>query len=174
MAAKRPNAKPVHTVLMQDLPAGDRGVDITVSYMLDFMRQGGQHPAVRAIAESLRRTSRAATLRACYDYCLARVRYKLDPEDEELIRAPWLTLTGVERAGDCDCMTIALGALCAALKIDCWVRVIDYREDTDEFTHVYLMAAVGGGWVIPMDLVMTVIGFGNERWPLKRTKEYKL
>lgn len=161
-----------HTVVLSDLPTGDRGVDKTVALMMWFIRKGGSHPVVAHVASGIDRSSRRAALQGAFDAVLRHVRYKLDPDDEELVRAPWITLKGSE--GDCDCMTVALGALCRALKIPCWVKVIDWRPGVGEFTHVYLMAEIKPGIAIPLDPVMGRAGFGSERWPVKRHKEYKV
>lgn len=163
-----------HRIHLNDLPPGDLGVDITVGLMIGFIREGANDPVVRDAIGTLDRSNQEQAVRSAFDLVLAKVRYELDPDDEELVRAAWVTLNRGMAVGDCDCMTVALGSMCAGMNIPCWVKVIDWRDDVDEFTHVYLLAEVRRGVAIPLDPVMGRVGFGGERWPLKRHKEYKV
>jgi hypothetical protein len=162
-----------HTVLVTDLPEGDRGIDTTVGYMLAFIRAGARHPVVRKIAASIDQTTPERAVRGAIREVMKHMYFQLDPTGEELVRAPWVSLASTTKGpGDCDCMTIALGALCVAMKIPCWVKVIDWRQ-TGDFTHVFLLAEARPGWAIPVDATEP-LPFGNERWPQQRQKVYKV
>lgn len=165
---------PKHRVHIDDLPTGDRGVDMTVGLMVGLIRRGARNAVVKGLTKPINGRRRAEALRKCFDVVLARIRYELDPADEELVRAPWVTLKDAKGVGDCDDMTVALGALVRSLGIPCWVKVIDWKPGVGEYTHVYLVADAGDGWAIPLDPVMGKGGYGAERWPVFRSKLYKV
>lgn len=76
-------------------------------------------------------------------------------------------------------MTTAIFSLLLALGFrKLYAKVIAWKPDStgqNEFTHVYAMALIPSmDVVIPLDPVMEMLGFGNEKQPVIRTKIYKI
>lgn len=104
---------PAYTVERQNYS----GVQQTVKYMVEFIRQGQTRPEVRDYAVGVIRevyphatTSEIAAI--YFDLC-RRLRYTRDPATSEMLHQAQVTLKNM--AGDCDDMAVALGALVQSL-----------------------------------------------------------
>lgn len=84
---------------------------------------------------------------ALFNEVRKRVRYTWDPTDYDAFQTAVRTLE--LHAGDCDDMTILLGALCRSIGHQVRSRVVQ-TKDASSWNHIYLVVKVGNGWM-PLD-----------------------
>lgn len=125
-------------------------IDDKVSYLLDEIDTGKRDPnIIRIAAGVLSRKKKGRWLVperdwrgevvALFNYVRQNVRYTRDTDGIEVFRRPGRTLElGI---GDCDDLSILLGALLAAVGYPIIIRVIALKPST-VFQHVYLMAGL--------------------------------
>ena len=166
-------------VIEKEIGVGDRAVGVTVADMCRLATRDSQHPLVRALAQTLRqgRTLREA-IKAAHDHVCLAVPYRSDPPGIEEVIAPIYSLglvppSGEGRqywkpGGDCDDQSTALAAVLLAMGVRAGFKVIAWR--VKDYTHVYVVAALPDGTVIPCDPVMGPAGFGYEKKPVIRSK----
>ncbi len=150
---------------------GDAGVSRTMHDMADFVRADFTHPNITTIAKKLRRTSDAETAYATFKWLVDNHEYHTDGAHERLT-SPWITVdkNSPYKAFDCDDMSMLIAALLEANGIHTAFKAIAWRTTTppEQFTHVYLLAKLADGW-LPLDPVMGLSGYGNERSPIFRS-----
>ena len=116
-----------------------------------MVRKGGSDPKIRelAVGELSRRCGTrwcvgekdwAAEVRALFGLVRRNVRYTRDPLRHDTYVSARRTL-GQWHAGDCDDMTIALGALLQSVGYPVALRVVQTVGNTG-YNHIYLLAAV--------------------------------
>lgn len=102
-------------------------------------------------------------LRALYDWVQQNIRFTKDPLTKEKLYPPQELLK--IRAGDCDDISMLLGAFALALGYPARLITIAASSDhPDEFSHVYVEAEVppnSGNW-IPLDAARVDAEFGVE------------
>jgi Transglutaminase-like superfamily len=108
---------------------------------------------------------------AVYEWVKRNIRYTKDPVTKEKLYPPQDLLK--IRAGDCDDISMLLGALMIALGYPARLITISANGSApDEFSHVYLEAEVppGSGAWVPMDAARLDSQFGVEPpfWYRKR------
>ncbi len=137
------------------LPSGHAGTRVTLELMRELARRGSTDPEVRelalAIVARVPAHQPAAELDALFRYVRDRIRFTNDPVGVELLQDPRTTLR--LGAGDCDDRAVLLAALMLSIGIcaDLRFRVIGVDPlRPREFSHVYLVARVGGTDV-PLD-----------------------
>lgn len=160
---------------------GDIQIDGTVELMIDLAKRGSNHKLIRKLAKRLKDESHDITdyVQRCYKTVVDEIEYRLDSwqgETIEVVAAPWHTLVGDRKYGDCDCMVTALLALLLVEGVECMVKVVAWKkEQQNEFTHVYCLYNEPSvqAW-IPMDPTAGDEGFGWEVAPIYRSKLYKV
>ena len=156
---------------VRQLSDGDAGIDETVARMIHLARRDARSAAVKRLAARLKKGTDVDRVRQAFQAVVEMVPYRHDPPNYELVIAPKYLLGGKWHGGDCDDQTTALASLLLAMGIRTWIKVIAWRRQ--EFTHVYLLAEIASqGIAIPLDTVMGHSGFGMEKQPLIRSKEY--
>ena len=151
-----------------------KGVPHSVELMRRAARVGQAHPKVRAHALSVVRgvmpRDHLSEMAALYYDACRRIRYTRDPVNVELIQHPAVTLQ--QRAGDCDDVSVLLGACAMALGNEAqYVTVgFDPRASGDQrFTHVFLrVQAPDGSW-----LVLDPVAGPHSGTMLRRAAHYK-
>ena len=140
------------------IPKGYRGTWATVVRMRALIRDGAKDFYVRqkAIDILLLRAVPAKNyvgeVEALFEWVQQNVRYTKDPFQLELLHSPRRLLE--LRAGDCDDMSILLGALLESVGHP--VRIVLTGSNPQRprlFTHVYVEAYCHGRW-IPLDATM--------------------
>jgi hypothetical protein len=140
------------------IPKGYPGTARTVEYIKRLIRAGAKDFYVRqkAIDILLERMvppkHYAGEIRTLFEWVQSNVRYTKDPYRLEVLHSARRMLE--LRAGDCDDMSILLGAMLEAIGHP--VRIVVTGPDPlrrDLFTHVYLEAFHRGNW-IPLDPTM--------------------
>lgn len=158
-------------VRVRQLSDGDAGIDETVARMIHLARRDSRSTVVKGIAKKFKRGADTERIRQAFMAVLTLVPYRHDPPNYEMVTAPKYLLGGAWHGGDCDDQTAALASLLLAMGFRVWIKVIAWRRY--EFTHVYLLVDIPSqGIAIPLDTVMGEQGFGREKQPLIRSKEY--
>ena len=142
--------------------------------MQELVQAGVEHPDVVRVAHDLVRFTPARRPREDLRLLLGTVqtwlRYTGDPagplDAVELIKAPWVSLQEIDRfgrfVGDCDDATVLLASLLGAVGYPTELRLVRAdRRRPREFSHVYLAAWDGVGWV-PLDPIVPHFGPGDE------------
>jgi transglutaminase-like putative cysteine protease len=137
------------------LPLGVAGTRKTLAMMQRLAQDGAKQLPVREAAISIVRDSgvsghdRLGALRALFEFVRDRIYFVGDVAGVETLQSPRYTLS--IGAGDCDDRSTLLAALARAIGIPVRFRVIAAnRSRPSQFSHVYLVAQVGGRDV-PMD-----------------------
>jgi hypothetical protein len=140
------------------IPSGPRGTDRTVAHIKSLILQGAKDFSVRQKAIDILRTRAVrpkdylGEIKALFEWVQRNIRYTRDPFRVELLHSPMRMLE--LRAGDCDDMTILLGAMLQSIGHP--VRVVVVGPDPLRpglFTHVYPEVSYRGRW-IPLDPTM--------------------
>jgi hypothetical protein len=140
------------------IPKGYLGTKKTVTHMQNLIRAGAKdfHVRQKAIDILVRRGVKAkdylGEIKALFEWVQSNIRYTKDPFRVEVLHSPRRMLE--LRAGDCDDMSILLGAMLESIGHP--VRLILVGPDPLQprlFTHVYLEVFHRGRW-IPLDATM--------------------
>lgn len=140
------------------IPRGYRGTTTTVAKMRGLIREGArdfyvrQHAIDVLLASGVPAKDYAAEIRTLFEWVQRNVRYTRDPFGVELLHSARRMLE--LRAGDCDDMSVVLGALVEAIGHP--VRIVLTGSNVARpsvFTHVYVEAYCRGRW-IPLDATM--------------------
>ncbi|HSF09061.1 MAG TPA: transglutaminase-like domain-containing protein, partial [Nitrospirales bacterium] len=143
---------------LKKIPSGYRGTLKTLEHIIDLIKQGAKDFHVRqtAIDILLQRGVRAkdylGEIKALFEWVQQHVRYTKDTFRVEVLHSARRMLE--LRAGDCDDMSILLGAMLESIGHP--VRLALSGPDPlkqDLFTHIYLEVFHKGRWV-PLDATM--------------------
>lgn len=137
------------------VPAGERGTLHTARLIADLIRDGARDFHVRQTAIRIFRRygvpakDRLGEVAALFDWVRRNVRYTRDIFRIELLHTARRMLE--LRAGDCDDMTILLGAMLTATGHPVRLVLVGFRPHRPHaYSHIYLEALVGRRW-IPLD-----------------------
>jgi hypothetical protein len=145
-------------IRLQAIPRGYAGTLATVRHVIDLITEGSKDFSVRQTAISIlrRRAVRPkdylGEIKALFEWVQRNIRYTRDPFRVEVLHSPRRMLA--VRAGDCDDMSILLGAMLEA--IGHCVRLVLTGSDPrapDVFTHIYIEVRYRNRWV-PLDATM--------------------
>jgi Transglutaminase-like superfamily len=140
------------------IPAGRRGTQKTVEHVQALIQAGAKDFYVRQKAIDILLEKRVkpkdylGEIQALFQWVQQHIRYTKDTVHVEVLHSAKRMLE--LRAGDCDDMTILLGALLEAIGHP--VRLVLSGPDPlkpDLFTHIYLEVFHQGRW-IPLDATM--------------------
>jgi hypothetical protein len=154
---KTPPATPLK-IKVERIPAGFPGTKQTVARMQVLIRQGVKDFYVRQkaidilLAKGVRPKDYLGEIKALFKWVQRNVRYTKDAFRLEILHSARRMLE--LRAGDCDDMSILLGAMLEAIGHP--VRLVIVGPDflrPDLFTHVYIEVYHKGRW-IPLDATM--------------------
>jgi hypothetical protein len=145
-------------IFLGHIPTGWRGTQKTIEHVQALIRNGAKDFYVRqkAIDILLEKHVKAkdylAEIKALFEWVQQHIRYTKDTFRVEVLHSAKRMLE--LRAGDCDDMTILLGAMLEAIGHP--VRLVLSGPDPlkpDLFTHIYLEVFHKGRW-IPLDATM--------------------
>jgi transglutaminase-like putative cysteine protease len=145
-------------VYLGQIPKGFSGTKKTVAYMKSLIRAGSKDFYVRQRAidilfeRGVKPKNYLGEIKVLFEWVQQRIRYTKDPFRVEVLHSARRMLE--LRAGDCDDMTIVLGAMLESVGHP--VRLVLTGPDPSRprlFTHVYLEAHHRGSW-IPLDATM--------------------
>lgn len=157
---KRYEAPPPRRLKIQldRIPQGYPGTQRTVAHVQALIRQGVKDFYVRQKAidilleKGVRPKDYLGEIKALFEWVQQNVRYTKDAFRVEMLHSPRRMLE--LRAGDCDDMSILLGAMLEAIGHP--VRLVIVGPDRLRpglFTHIYLEVFHKGRW-IPLDATM--------------------
>jgi Transglutaminase-like superfamily len=140
------------------IPKGYLGTQRTLQHIKALIRAGAKDFYVRQkaidilITKAVRPKDYLGEIKALFEWVQHYVRYTKDPFQIEVLHSARRLLE--LRAGDCDDMTILLGAMLEAIGHP--VRLVIIGPDPSQpklFSHIYLEAFHQGRW-IPLDATM--------------------
>lgn len=146
------------TISVGHIPAGWEGTQQTVEHVQALIREGAKDFYVRqkaidiVLEKHVKPKDYLAEIKALLEWVQQHIRYTKDTYQVEVLHSARRMLE--LRAGDCDDMTILLGAMLEAIGHP--VRLVLSGQDPlkqDLFTHIYLEVFHKGRW-IPLDATM--------------------
>jgi hypothetical protein len=146
---------------------GEKSIFRTVDYMWNYALRDAKTAEATATVKDLKGSSKIETIKNIYDWVTSNVRYKLDPEEYEMVTAPIHYLNGNRNTGDCDCMTTLLVCLLEAAGFDCAITIIQWR--IAEYTHVFAEVWYDNDWFL-LDPTLGSRGFGKQDKDIKKFK----
>jgi Transglutaminase-like superfamily len=149
VAPKR--TRPVR-ITTRRIPSGSRGTDWTVEQIRSFILEGAKDFAVRRrvveilMAQRVRARDYLGEIKALFEWVQRNIRYTRDPHRVELLHSARRMLE--LRAGDCDDMTILLGAMLQSIGHPIRIVVVGPNPRRPHlFTHVYPEVRFRGRWI---------------------------
>jgi hypothetical protein len=145
-------------IFLGHIPAGWRGTQKTIEHVQALIRAGAKDFYVRQKAidilleKQVKPKDYLAEIKALFEWVQQHIRYTKDTFQVEVLHSAKRMLE--LRAGDCDDMTILLGAMLEAIGHP--VRLVLSGSNPlrqDFFTHIYLEVFHKGRW-IPLDATM--------------------
>lgn len=149
----------------------DEYIDAIAKEMWRIIYDNSKNPLVIAKAKSLIGQNSDATIRNVFNYVIARVPYKLDPEDREYLTAPKHLISGKQIGEDCDGMVMLICTLLLILGYKVRIKVIAWRKT--EYSHVVAEVYDGKRW-IELDATMPATGYDVKNRFTIRTKRYEM
>jgi transglutaminase-like putative cysteine protease len=134
------------------VPTGRRGTMLTSRLIARLIREGAKDFIVRQKAIQIFRACRVPAkdrwgeVCALFDWVRRNVRYTRDIFRVELLHTPRRMLE--LRAGDCDDMTILLGAMLIATGHPVRLALTGFRRNKPHvYSHIYPEVSIGGKWI---------------------------
>ena len=121
----------------------DGSVEQTVEYMKNIVRD--HYKDVQKLADRLYDPELTRFLRNIFDFVMRYVQYEKDSAFMEQLRVPLRTLQ--DQKGDCDCMSILIGAILYCKNIPFKFRITKYNGRS-EYQHVYVVVPHAGAYTI--------------------------
>ena len=145
-------------IQLKTIPRGYAGTMATAEHVIDLITSGAKDFDVRQTAIGIlrRRDVRAkdylGEIKALFEWVQRHVRYTRDPFRVEVLHSPRRMLE--LRAGDCDDMSILLGAMLEAIGHSVRLVLTGSNPATPGvFTHIYIEVLYRERW-IPLDATM--------------------
>jgi transglutaminase-like putative cysteine protease len=134
------------------VPSGNPGTLVTANLIGKLVRDGAKDFRVRQQAINIFRTAgiaakdRFGEIRALFEWVRQNIRYTRDIWGVELLHTARRMLE--LRAGDCDDMTILLGAMLMSTGHPVRLVLAGFRKNKPHaYSHIYLEADLGGNWI---------------------------
>jgi hypothetical protein len=143
-------------VFARPLAGGDTGVEQTIDEMRALVDAALRDPSIIRLATDIVRSAPAfddhAEANALYEWVRHNIRFTKDPVNKEKLYPPAELLK--IRAGDCDDISMLLGALLMAVGYPARLMTVAASPGApQQFSHVYVEAEIppGSGEWIPLD-----------------------
>jgi transglutaminase-like putative cysteine protease len=134
------------------VPSGNAGTLATAGIIAQMIRDGAKDFRVRQKAIEIFRIAgvapkdRFGEIRALFEWVRRNIRYTRDIYQVELLHTARRMLE--LRAGDCDDMTILLGAMLMSTGHPVRLALAGFRKrKPHSYSHIYLEAHLGGSWI---------------------------
>ena len=144
-------SRPVR-ITTRRIPSGARGTDWTVEQIRSFILEGAKDFRVRRrvveilMAQKVHARDYLGEIKALFEWVQRNIRYTRDPHRVELLHSARRMLE--LRAGDCDDMTIVLGAMLQSIGHPVRIVVVGPNPKRPNlFTHVYPEVRFRGRWI---------------------------
>lgn len=139
-------------IFLGRIPRGYAGTRKTVGLICRLIRQGAKDFCVRQTAidillrNRIRPKDYRGEIRALFDWVRNNIRYTRDIFRVELLHTARRLLE--LRAGDCDDMTILLGAMLKSVGHPVRLALVGFNPGKKKlFTHIYLEVLYKGWWI---------------------------
>src|SRR5215471_15054758 len=139
-------------IIIRQVPKGTRGTLVTARLIAQLVREGAKDFYVRqkAIeifrAYQIRPKDRFGEVCALFDWVRRNIRYTRDIFQVELLHTARRMLD--LKAGDCDDMTILLGAMLMSTGHPVRLALVGFRPDRPHsYSHIYPEVNVRGRWI---------------------------
>jgi Transglutaminase-like superfamily len=139
-------------IILIRVPSGNRGTLATAGIIARLIRDGAKDFLVRQKAIEIFRIAgvapkdRLGEIRSLFEWVRRNIRYTRDIFRVELLHTARRMLE--LRAGDCDDMTILLGAMLMATGHPVRLALVGFRKHKPHcYSHIYLEANLGGNWI---------------------------
>jgi transglutaminase-like putative cysteine protease len=146
-------------IQLKKIPAGRAGTMKTLEYIADLIRKGAKDFGVRRKAVDIffqygiRPKNYVGEVCAVFDWVRRHIRYTRDIHRVELLHSARRVLE--LRAGDCDDMTILLGAMLTSTGHPIRLVVVGFNPKRPHaYSHIYPEVNVRGRW-IPLDATVS-------------------
>lgn len=150
------------------LPSGSAGTSETLRLMRELVLRYKTDTHLRGVTLGLVRHTRPkdwrGEVKAVFEYVRDHIRYVRDVEGVETLQTPPVTLD--LEAGDCDDKSTLLATMLASIGHQSRFVATGYRQPGD-YQHVYVEAAVDGGW-LPLDATVAAPFGWRPRTPVSR------
>jgi hypothetical protein len=157
------------------LPAGDRGVEITVKKLIDLIEEGTRDPVIIKKAREIVRKAGARNAyeraKAIFNWVKRNIRYVRDPRGLELIRPARKILE--DRIGDCDEHVVLSASMYRAVGLPVALVTISTPLNPTNFSHIYTAVKTGPIW-FPSDTIIPGFKFGDQYPKRVRIKIWKV
>lgn len=134
------------------VPSGNRGTLATAEIIAGLIRDGAKDFGVRQKAIEIFRVAgvapkdRFGEIRALFEWVRRNIRYTRDIFRVELLHTARRMLE--LRAGDCDDMTILLGAMLMSTGHPVRLALAGFRRNKPHsYSHIYPEVDLGGNWI---------------------------
>lgn len=144
---------PYRSTTLEDLPAGDAGVELTLRRMRRAVEAAKTDPAMRAaVLEALRgvrEKDQLAEAQSLFEWVLDRTRFTRDPRGVELLQEPPYLLRQIRKEGvaytDCDDAAMLFAALAETAGYPTRFRV--QGGPGRDYSHVLADVLLNGRWI---------------------------
>jgi transglutaminase-like putative cysteine protease len=136
------------------IPKGYPGTKKTADYIVELVKDGAKDFCVRQTAidilifSGVRPKDYLGEIRTLFEWVKNNIRYTRDIHRVELLHSARRMLE--LKAGDCDDMTILLGAMIKSIGHPVRLVLVGFNPTKRLFSHIYL-EAFHKGWWIPLD-----------------------
>lgn len=135
------------SITLTEIPSGRAGISATLRAMRDVTRDARTDYNIIQTADQITGGVPNKDWRGEAEVLLGwvrnNIRYSLDPVDVELVHTPVQTL--VRRQGDCDDMSVLLGALLRAKGHPVAFKAVGFEPGL--LSHVYVITLIGERWL---------------------------
>ena len=139
-------------IIVRRVPRGTRGTLVTARMIAQLVREGAKDFYVRQKAieifriAGVRAKDRFGEIRSLFEWVRRNVRYTRDIFRVETLHTARRMLE--LRAGDCDDMTILLGAMLVSTGHPVRLVLAGFRRSKPHcYSHIYLEVNLGGSWI---------------------------
>lgn len=138
---------PETKLLRVPLPAGDRGIAVTVGFMRQAAEWGQADPQIRQLAleivDGVPNRDSVGEINAVYQWVKSNIAFR--GELDETVQTPEVTIKFA--AGDCDDHSVLVAALLGSIGYTWEFKTVAVNGQED-FTHVYAEIYDGNGQVV--------------------------
>lgn len=160
------------------LLSGDRGTAQTIALMRNLVDQALSDPEfIRFAVDTVRHVpahDNLSEIAAIFNWVQSNIRYTMDPVTKEKLYPPQELLK--IRAGDCDDVSMLIGAMALALGYTARLVTVSTSPDASEFSHVYpeVEIAPGAGQWVALDVARPNSYLGRQPEVYFRRREWSL
>lgn len=129
------------------------GTNDIIAVILQADRDMRKTDKVGNLPKALQESTDFDTLETIWYFVHDNMTYRADAPGHEIVKAPnWMIYYGI---GDCKSYSVLIAALCRGCGLKYKYRFVGFDNDTQNPTHVYVVAYTRSGEAVIMDAVHT-------------------